>query len=154
MTTAITNYLGQTYSIGSRVRHSDGWTGTVTGIRETQTVDLLLVNPDPGSVLCGYDKERPLNAEASARLGRGTSCRPRDQGLSMGNYTPILPEDNKAAAAAFQAAEDAWQAELEEAFPDAHEARYLPRGKGKDGTPLRAAYEAREAARVAWEAAR
>lgn len=54
---------------------------------------------------------------------------------------------------AFNAADDAWQAELEDAFPDAHEARYLPRGHGKPGTPLRAAYEARQAARIAWESA-
>ena len=56
--------------------------------------------------------------------------------------------------AAFNAADAKWQVELEDAFPDAHEARYLPRGKGKEGTPLRAAYEAREAARIAWEGAR
>lgn len=59
-----------------------------------------------------------------------------------------------AALAAFEAADEAWQIELENAFPDAHEARYLPRGKGKEGTPLRAAYDAREAARLAWEATR
>lgn len=56
--------------------------------------------------------------------------------------------------AAFDAADAAWQEQIEAAFPDAHEARYLPRGKGKEGTPLRAAYEARDAARIAWEGAR
>lgn len=56
--------------------------------------------------------------------------------------------------AAFDAADAAWQVQLEEVFSDAHEARYLPRGKGKEGTPLRAAYEAREAARITWEGAR
>lgn len=57
------------------------------------------------------------------------------------------------AAQALQLADDEWQRQLEAAFPDAHEARYLPRGKGKKGTPLRRAYEAREAARIAWERA-
>lgn len=57
----------------------------------------------------------------------------------------------RATMAAFEKADEAWQIELENAFPDAHEARYLPRGKGKEGTPLRAAYEAREAARLEWE---
>ena len=57
-------------------------------------------------------------------------------------------------ATSFQAADDTWQEALENTFPDAHTARYLPRGKGKPGSKLRAAYDAREAARIAWESAR
>lgn len=87
--TEISNCAGQTFRVGARVRHSDGWTGTIIGIRETSTVDLLLVNPDPGANLRGYDEERQLNSETAARVGRQTHCRPRDQGRSMGNYTPL-----------------------------------------------------------------
>lgn len=57
--------------------------------------------------------------------------------------------------AAFDAADAAWQAELEAAFGKAAgDARYQPHGRGAEGTALRATYEAREAARIAWEAAR
>lgn len=156
MTTAITNLADQTFPIGARVRHSDGWTGTIIGIRETSTVDLLLVNPDPGAILRGFDTEVTLNPEAAARAGRPTFCRPRDQGRSMGNYTVISADSPKAvAAAAFQAADDAWQAELDATFGKAAgDARHEPRGKGDEGTTLRAAYDAREAARIAWEGAR
>ena len=84
--TEITNYAGQTFRVGGRVRHSDGWTGTIIGIREQTTVDLLLVEPDPGAELRGYDREYAIDA---ARYGRPTHCRPRDHGRSMGNYTPL-----------------------------------------------------------------
>ncbi len=58
-------------------------------------------------------------------------------------YTAELP--------AFQAADDAWSAELKKTFgKDAGQARYEPRGKGADGSALRRLHEAREAARVAW----
>ena len=67
-----------------------------------------------------------------------------------------MPDLSAAATAMrnFQAADDAWQRALEDVFPDAHTARYLPRGKGKPGTSLRAAWESREAARAAWESLR
>jgi len=61
-----------------------------------------------------------------------------------------------AAAAAFQKADDDWQREIvvELGESRAAEARYRPSGRGQEGTALRRAYEAREAAREAWEAAR
>jgi hypothetical protein len=86
---SITNFSGQTFTVGRRVRHTDGWTGTITAIRETPMVDLLLVEPDEGAALGRNDAERPLNSQAAAEHGRPTYCRPRDTGLSMGNYTPI-----------------------------------------------------------------
>lgn len=56
-------------------------------------------------------------------------------------------------ALALQEADDVWQAELENEFgDDACDARYDERGHGIEGTALRRAYEAREAARIAWEA--
>lgn len=90
--TSITNMVGQTFNVGGRVRHTDGWTGTITAISETTHVnmpDLLLVEPDQMDLLCGYDREYALNQNAAAESGRPTYCRPRDTGLSMGNYTPI-----------------------------------------------------------------
>ena len=87
--TSITNYAEQTFTVGNRVRHSDGWTGTITGIREQRDCDLLLVEPDDCSVLRGYDAEVTLSEHAASRAGRGTYCRPRDTGRSMGNYTPL-----------------------------------------------------------------
>lgn len=53
---------------------------------------------------------------------------------------------------AFQAADDAWSVELRKAFgKQAGDIRYTPRGKGDHGTALRAAYDAREAARIAFD---
>lgn len=52
---------------------------------------------------------------------------------------------------AAQAADDAWHIELQAAFGvAASEMRYLPQGKGSDGSSLRAAYETRIAALEAW----
>lgn len=57
--------------------------------------------------------------------------------------------------AAFDAADAVWQTELDAAFGNgAGDARYQHHGRGNEGTALRAAYEAREAARIAWEGAR
>lgn len=85
----ISNEAGQTFAVGKRVRHWSGWEGTIIGIREQRVVDLLLVQPDDMNLLCGYDREYALNERAAAQSGRPTFCAPRDQGLSMGNYTPI-----------------------------------------------------------------
>jgi hypothetical protein len=82
----ISNEAGQTFAVGKRVRHGDGWEGTIIGIRETQMANLLLVQPDDKEQLRGYDREYATDA---GRYGRSTYCRPRDQGRSMGNYTPI-----------------------------------------------------------------
>ena len=58
-------------------------------------------------------------------------------------YTAELPT--------FQAADDAWGAELRRVFgKDAGQARYEPRGKGADGSALRRLHDARDAARLAW----
>lgn len=58
-------------------------------------------------------------------------------------------------AIAFNDADLVWHHALIDAFGrDAGQARYEPRGRGEDGTPLRAAYDAREAARMAWQANR
>ena len=56
---------------------------------------------------------------------------------------------------AFQRADDEWQRQLVAAWGEGYaaEARYKPSGRGQEGTPLRRAYDDREAARLAWEAA-
>lgn len=60
-------------------------------------------------------------------------------------YTPELQP--------FQTADDAWSAELQRKFgKDAGQARYEPRGKGEEGSQLRALHDAREATRVVWYA--
>ena len=57
------------------------------------------------------------------------------------------------AAAAFNEADLDWHHALIATFgADAGQARYEPRGKGEPGTPLRATYDARTAAREAWQA--
>jgi hypothetical protein len=54
---------------------------------------------------------------------------------------------------AFQAADTAWSAELVRLFgAEAGDVRYTPRGRGEEGTELRKLYEARDSARIAWEA--
>jgi hypothetical protein len=58
-------------------------------------------------------------------------------------------------AAAFNAADLIWHDALIDAFgKGGAQARYERRGRGEEGSPLREAYDAREAARQAWEAAR
>ena len=58
-------------------------------------------------------------------------------------YTDKLP--------AFQAADDAWSAELKRVFgKQAGDARYVARGKGEEGSELRRLHDAREAARLTW----
>jgi hypothetical protein len=86
---SITNEAGQTFTVGKRVRHSDGWEGTIIGIKYTPTIDLLLVNPDNDGELTGRDALVAIAPEHAERIGRATFCRPRDEGRSMGNYTPI-----------------------------------------------------------------
>lgn len=56
------------------------------------------------------------------------------------------------ATAAFQTADDAWSAELRRQFgKQSGDVRYTPVGHGAAGTHLRRLYEARDAARIAWE---
>jgi hypothetical protein len=61
---------------------------------------------------------------------------------------------SKRALEAFTAADAKWHQELVAAWGESYaaEARYKPSGRGQEGTPLRAAWEAREAARIKWEA--
>lgn len=71
----------------------------------------------------------------------------------------IVGEDmidrRKEALVAFQAADNEWSAQIEAKFgSEAADARYTGKAKGMEGTPLRAAYEARCAARKAWDASR
>lgn len=57
--------------------------------------------------------------------------------------------------AAFQAADDAWQAELVRTFgKNAGDVRYTRFAHGETGTPLRAAWDKRDAAEKAWSNAR
>ncbi len=51
----------------------------------------------------------------------------------------------------FQAADDAWSAELTRIFgKQSGQARYEPRGKGEEGSKLRYLHDAREMARLVW----
>jgi hypothetical protein len=55
----------------------------------------------------------------------------------------------------FQYADDIWQIALEFEFGvSASDKRYTMEGRGEPGSPLRKAWEAREAARSAWDADR
>lgn len=55
---------------------------------------------------------------------------------------------------AFQRADDAWGAKLRQLFGKrAGDVRYSPQGKGDPGSVLRALYEAREHARIAYDRA-
>jgi hypothetical protein len=57
--------------------------------------------------------------------------------------------------AAFEAADNAWQAELVNTFGvHASDLRYTSHGRGENGTALRAAYEARRVASDAWTRAK
>lgn len=59
------------------------------------------------------------------------------------------------ATIAFQQADDAWGDELHRLFgKKAGDIRYTAAGKGIPGSELRRRYEARETARIAWDAAR
>jgi hypothetical protein len=63
--------------------------------------------------------------------------------------------DTLALLTAFNDADLIWHNALIDVFgSNAGQARYEPRGRGEQGSPLRAAYLAREEARLAWEAAR
>lgn len=63
--------------------------------------------------------------------------------------TPFTPNS---LAHTFEEADRAWSRELRARFGKygGSVQRYTPEGKGEPGTPLRAAYEAREAARQAF----
>lgn len=92
MLDSIENLAGQIYRLRDRVRHSDGWTGTITAIKERHNGPyLLIVEPDDISALARRDCWA-LNAESAAACGRSHFVRPRDHGLTMGNYTVLGSE--------------------------------------------------------------
>lgn len=102
---------------------------------------LTLYVSDPG-VCCLGDRLAGLVEEhidgmiAAAQAARAARIEARDR-----------------AFAATLAAEDAWQAEMVRRFGrDACNARYLPKGKGEEGSPLRQLHDALVAARTAWRA--
>lgn len=65
----------------------------------------------------------------------------------MTDYSP-----RRVALDTFQKADDAWSAELQRCFGRAAgDKRYIAEGKGAPGSTLRAAHDAREHARRAWE---
>lgn len=79
----VTNMTGKTFKVGGRVRHNDGWHGTVTKIRSTNGYIRVHVEPDapdlvPGRIPLAYP----------TRDGRRDFIEARDHGLSMGNFTP------------------------------------------------------------------
>lgn len=76
----VTNLLGQTFEVGKKVIHSDGWTGTVASI-EKKSYIALYVQPD---------NEEEVPAHSRWKLKNGSYyCKPRSNGMSMGNYKPI-----------------------------------------------------------------
>jgi hypothetical protein len=87
--TEITNMAGRTLRLGQTVTHWDGWTGKIVRINEDR--GLVFVEPDDLSKLprryC-----YPLNDASRAQTGRAEFCRPRDHGLSMGNYREACPD--------------------------------------------------------------
>jgi hypothetical protein len=83
MATEMTNMLGKTLRVGQHVTHTDGWTGVIFDINEAR--GLVFVHPDDLSKLPRRDCY-PINAAHQERTGRAEFCRPRDHGLTMGNY--------------------------------------------------------------------
>ena len=83
MTQTMTNLLGKTLTVGQKVTHYDGWTGTITSFNEAR--GLVFVQPDDMTALPQRDCYA-LNEAHRERTGKAEFCRPRDHGLTMGNY--------------------------------------------------------------------
>ena len=83
MTHTVENMAGQVFAVGGRVKHYDGWQGTIVEIVERFHSDavLLRVKPDNMSLL-------PAN-QCWETIGGKVFCKPLEHGLSMGNYTPL-----------------------------------------------------------------
>lgn len=80
---SITNMLGKTLTVGQEVTHYDGWKGIVTDINEER--GLVYVTP----YNIHEDKVREcwkLSYENAVNHGFPEFCRPRDHGLTMGNF--------------------------------------------------------------------
>ena len=76
----VTNLAGQTFEVGKKVIHSDGWVGTITSI-EKKSCTTLYVKPD---------NEEEVPAHSRWKLKDGSYyCKSIAHGLSMGNYAPI-----------------------------------------------------------------
>ncbi len=85
MKNQITNMAGTTYKVGMKVKHTDGWNGTIVGIKGSD----LLVNPDNLNEVPEWYCWK-LNSEAAKRAGKAEYCEPRDSGQSMGNFKRVL----------------------------------------------------------------
>jgi len=81
--TSITNMLGKTLTVGQEVTHYEGWKGIVIGINDKR--GLVYVNPHNPGQLREMDFY-PLNDMHRERTGKDDFCRPRDHGLTMGNF--------------------------------------------------------------------
>jgi hypothetical protein len=86
----IVNEEGTTFVVGDRLRHRvDNWTGTLIAINRGNTGPAMLkVMPDRLDDLPRRDCY-PLNSEHAARTGTSHFCRPRDHGMSMGNFVHL-----------------------------------------------------------------
>lgn len=86
----VTNCDGDIYRVGGRVRrYGERWTGTITEIVWTPNLPpLIRVMPDDITQL-GRHECWPLNARAAAEHGSPDFCKPRDRGLTMGNFVVL-----------------------------------------------------------------
>lgn len=80
---SITNLAGKTLRMGQEVTHYEGWKGTVTGINDERGI--VYVTPHNPGELREMDFY-PLNDMHRERTGRDDFCKPRDHGLTMGNF--------------------------------------------------------------------
>ena len=78
----VTNMAGQRFDVGDRVRHNDGWYGTVVCIRRPyRGATLLHVEPEDYSKLPPFHNRELKNGRWYIKA--------RDHGQSMGNFTPM-----------------------------------------------------------------
>jgi len=84
----VTNMRGDTYTVGDRVKFIgvDGFTGTIIGISLRFHVTLIQVDPDNIE-----DVPRHMCWKLNPELYPDQThyCKPRDPGLSMGNWEVI-----------------------------------------------------------------
>lgn len=81
---------GRIFGIGTRVRHNDGWTGSVAKIRQLACGLIKLhVAPDRPPDVPG---RTVLNESFRARLGREDYIEARDHGQTAGNFDLLVEE--------------------------------------------------------------
>jgi hypothetical protein len=84
----ITNAAGQTFRVGQKVRNTDGWVGIVQKIKTGRSLVCPLLY-----VECAGLEYLQAAAAENDKLARDWFYRrlitARENGLSMGNYTPI-----------------------------------------------------------------